>query len=69
MAISIFGTIFTDINWKDMRKLDILRVIRDFQKDREGMGSESTGIWRKADEFRYVVIVCPNADKMPNNRY
>jgi undecaprenyl diphosphate synthase len=29
---------FTDINWKDMRKLDILRVIRDFQKRQRRYG-------------------------------
>lgn len=29
---------FTDINWKDMRKLDILRVMRDFQKRQRRYG-------------------------------
>ncbi|MDD4250261.1 MAG: undecaprenyl diphosphate synthase family protein [Methanosarcina sp.] len=29
---------FTDINWKDVRKIDILRVIRDFQKRQRRYG-------------------------------
>jgi undecaprenyl diphosphate synthase len=29
---------FTDVNWKDVRKLDILRVMRDFQKRQRRYG-------------------------------
>ncbi len=29
---------FTDINWKDVRKIDLLRVIRDFQKRQRRYG-------------------------------
>jgi len=29
---------FTDVNWKDLRKLDLLRVIRDFQKRQRRYG-------------------------------
>ena len=29
---------FTDVNWKDVRKLDLLRVIRDFQKRQRRYG-------------------------------
>ncbi len=29
---------FTDVNWKDMRKVDLLRVIRDFQKRKRRYG-------------------------------
>jgi undecaprenyl diphosphate synthase len=29
---------FTDVNWKDVRKIDLLRVIRDFQKRQRRYG-------------------------------
>lgn len=29
---------FTDVNWKDLRKIDLLRVIRDFQKRQRRYG-------------------------------
>ncbi len=29
---------FTDVNWKDVRRLDILRLIRDFQKRQRRYG-------------------------------
>jgi undecaprenyl diphosphate synthase len=29
---------FTDVNWRNMRKLDILRIIRDFQKRQRRFG-------------------------------
>jgi len=29
---------FTDVNWEDVRRLDILRLIRDFQKRQRRYG-------------------------------
>ena len=36
---------FTDFNWKDMRRIDILRLIRDFQKRHRRYGKRVNVIW------------------------